>query len=136
KRIEEANIWLKALNTKLVKYDKNVMVFIVADHGGYVGLDYTNEIHERKLKDDEIFSTFSSILSIKWPNDVSAERLEFKTNVNLFRQIFYGLSKNNVFLKDPPNNSSYLQLKTEGEVIIYEALDDYKKPVFNQISED
>ncbi len=129
-RLEGGNKWLKNQINTILEFDEDAMIIIVADHGGYVGMDYTKEVYERKLSEEETISTFSSILSIKWPKTIHPEGLEFKTNVNLFRQIFYGLSGDAVFLKDQEKNSSYLPFIEDGKAIYYQVLDEDRNKTF------
>lgn len=129
-RLNDANSWLKSLITTILKYDENAMIVIVADHGGYVGLDYTSEINERQLSSEETISSFSSILSIKWPKKIDPEGLNFKTNVNLFRNIFYSLSKNDIFLKDQQENISFIPFFENGKAVNYKVIDENRNVIF------
>ena len=65
KRLDLANNWLKELITEINAFDDNAMIIIVADHGGFVGLDFTLEAVNRRLDSLETISAFSSMLSIK-----------------------------------------------------------------------
>ncbi|HBC03113.1 MAG TPA: hypothetical protein DC015_02680, partial [Aequorivita sp.] len=40
---EKANLWLREMIALITKNDPSALVVIVADHGGYVGLNYTSE---------------------------------------------------------------------------------------------
>lgn len=134
-RLETTNQWLQKVIDTILKFDTDALIIIVADHGGYVGLDYTAEVVERTLEEEEIISSFSSILSIKWPKNINPEGLDFKTNVNLFRQVFYSLSQDSVFVKNAPRNSSYLPLLNKGRAIYYEVINEDKEVIYNPISE-
>ena len=133
-RLELANTWLKELVANINKFDKDAMIIIVADHGGYVGLDYTLEVINRKLDSKETMSCFSSMLSIKWPQDLYQPNLEFKSNVNLFRKVFYSLSNDNRFITNLESNTSYMPLKFNGTTDYYEYINEEGEVVFNKLS--
>ncbi|MEO1033106.1 MAG: sulfatase-like hydrolase/transferase, partial [Bacteroidota bacterium] len=131
--LKRTNQWLKEMISSITSFDENALIVIVADHGGYVGLDYTMEVTERKPNELEVISSFSSILSIKWPESLKTNDLIFKSNVNLFRKLFFALSKNAHLVNNLKENSSYLPLKISGETDFYEYIDDSGKPVFNKV---
>ena len=88
-QVEIANEWLKEITEVIIKNDPNSLIVIAADHGGYVGLNYTRELFEKQTDEKLIYSGFSSALAIKWPkNDVSAYDTKLKTSVNIFRTLF------------------------------------------------
>ncbi|MEL6812660.1 MAG: hypothetical protein AAFP76_15125, partial [Bacteroidota bacterium] len=91
--------WLEDLIELINQYDSNPLIVINADHGGYVGLDYLSELDERKLNAMETSSIFTVLMSVKWPNNDIPEGLTMKTNVNLFRNIFYYLSEDKTLLE-------------------------------------
>jgi hypothetical protein len=132
-KIESANQWLKALVNKINAYDENAIIIIVADHGGFVGLDYTLETVNRKQNNTEVLSAFSSVLSIKWQEELKPKAFPFKSNVNLFRSVFYALSGNEDLLKNIKDNSSFLPLKENGSANYYQYIDDKGNFVFNKI---
>ncbi|WP_047545155.1 sulfatase-like hydrolase/transferase [Psychroserpens sp. Hel_I_66] len=123
-RLQEANDWLTGLIETIEDYDSEALVIIVADHGGYVGFDYTMEAIEREMSPIETLSCFSSILSIKWPRDIKTNNLEFRSNVNLFRSIFYNLSEEGILLKNKEKNESYIPLREDGKFNYYKCIDD------------
>jgi hypothetical protein len=134
-RVKTANEWIKSLVYKINKFDEEALIVIVADHGGLVGLDYTLEAVNRKLDTLETISTFSSMLSIKWPKQMSSSNLNYSSNVNLFRNIFYVLSKNENLIDSYKENSSFLPLKENGNASYYEYIDDKGNFVFNEVSD-
>lgn len=132
-RLEMTNEWLKNLIEEIHHFDSEAMIVIVADHGGYVGLEYTMEVVNRKLKPIEIISSFSSILTIKWPQYIENQNLNFKTNVNLFHNIFYALSGDAIFLDNLQPNTSYLPFIENGNTLYYKCIDENKNTVFKPI---
>jgi len=132
--VKLANQWIKSLVVQISEFDEQALIIIVADHGGYVGLDYTLEAVNRKLNHLETISAFSSMLSIKWPKDYIPDGLTFKSNVNLFRNVFYTLSKNDKLLSNSKDNSSFLPLMENGKANYYQYIDDKGNFVFNKVS--
>lgn len=135
-RVLETNIWLEDLINKINEYDANPMIVIVADHGGFVGLSYTLEAVNKKLSEEETISAFSSMLSIKWPKNMNTGVLEFKTNVNLFRNIFSVLAEDATLLKHKEANNSYIPLKENGETFFYQCIDEDYNTAYKLIDND
>lgn len=133
-RVNVANLWLKQIINLINRYDENSLVIIAADHGGYVGLNYVKEVEHKKLNDIEVSSVFNSLLAIKWPKDVSVPNIEITSSVNLFRKVFYYLTKGNENLKVQEANCSYIPFYDGFFAEYYECIDDkgninYKKIV-------
>ena len=135
-RLIDTNIWLQNLINTIHVYDKNPLIVLVADHGGFVGINYVLEIFNRKLNEQETISAFSSLLSIKWPKDIDASTLEFKTNVNLFRNIFSVLAEDATLLKYKEANNSYIPLKENGEAFFYQCIDGDYNTTYKLINND
>jgi len=130
--VERANDWLTSLISLIDEHDKNPLIVIMADHGGSVGLAYSSEIKERKLNASEISSVFSALMSIRWPNNEDPQNLNFKSSVNLFRNLFYYLSEDPILLKSYQTDKSFIYIMENNFVEVYECLDEngnfgYKK---------
>ena len=133
-QVEIANEWLKEITEVIIKNDPNSLIVIAADHGGYVGLNYTRELFEKQTDEKLIYSGFSSALAIKWPkNDVSAYDTKLKTSVNIFRTLF-------AYLGDTPKLLDNLQPDTSHSIItknapsgVYEYIDSDGKVVFRKV---
>ncbi|NND61654.1 MAG: hypothetical protein HKN48_00515 [Flavobacteriaceae bacterium] len=124
KRLKRAHGWLGDLIRLIEKYDDNALIVLVADHGGYVGLTSVKEVERRRLNEIETISVFSSLLSIKWPNNQVPQNLEFRSNVNLFRNLFSYLSDNEEYLLYEEEDGSYLPLYTGLNADFFRLLDD------------
>ena len=122
-RLKETNTWLKSLILNIKQFDEDALVVIVADHGGFVGLNHTLESVQKPLNEEEIKSVFSAMLSIKWPNELQTDTLSFKSNVNLFRNLFYALSVNHKLIENQENNNSYIPFYDNGIADYYECID-------------
>jgi len=122
-RVEEANEWLKHLVNTIEEHDENPLIILVADHGGFVGLDYVKQVEHRELNAIESISVFSSLLSIKWPDEQRPD-IDFDTNVNIFRTLFSYLGNNPELLKYKETNESYIPLYDGLNAKFYQCLDD------------
>lgn len=134
RKTEERKLWiekLKIANNKLesmigliVKKDPDALIMIMADHGGFVGLDYTQQVYQKTTDRDIIYSTFGTILSIRWPNEIAPEiDANLKSGVNVFRILFSYLSEENKYLQHLQADESYLIIKEGAEPGIYKYID-------------
>ena len=123
-RIEEVNIWLKDIVDFISERDKNGIIIILADHGGWVGLRSFNDLYSNE-KPELVNSIFSNIAAIKWSGHLEAGfDKELKTNVNVFRVLFSALSKNENYLKHLEDDASYnLRLNNFGNKNVIKAID-------------
>lgn len=131
-KLETANNWLTSVIELINEHDENPLIIITADHGGYVGLAYLSELDERKLNAMETTSVYSALLSIKWPNDEKPQNVNFKSSVNLFRNLFYYLSEDPLLLESYQTDKSFIYTMENNFVEVYECLDEngnygYKK---------
>ncbi|WP_298900077.1 hypothetical protein [uncultured Psychroserpens sp.] len=131
-RLQDANIWLKNLVETIENYDEDALIIIQADHGGFVGLDYTLQAVEQKIDSVEAISAFSSMLSIKWPSDLKHDNLEFKSSVNLFRVLLNGMAERKLFDDDLDNNS-YIPNNESGTFEFYKVIDESGKVFYDKI---
>lgn len=131
--LRKANEWLKELITQLTLHDPTAMIVIVADHGGYVGLDYTRQIHIKTQDRDLLYSGFSTALAIKWPeNKVPDEKLQFKSAVNLFINLFAYLSEDYSLTSYTNEDASYVEIKEGAPPGIYKVIDKDGNIVFEK----
>jgi hypothetical protein len=134
--VEKANLWLREMITLITKNDPAALIIIVADHGGYVGLNYTSERHKNITDPKLINSIFASTLAIKWPdNEMPEFDDKLKTNVNLFRVLFSYLAENNTYLNHLENDGSFLIVNENAPFGVYKVIDengnvDFKKVAF------
>jgi hypothetical protein len=125
KGIQIANNWLKKIITFIEKNDPNSVIIIGADHGGYVGFEYTSQA-QNKITDGKLLnSVFGAKLAIKW-NDSQHTSYDgkLKTSVNLFRIIFSYLSKDKFLLNNLQPNTSYNCYDSTDLSKIYKAIED------------
>ena len=132
-RLEMANGWLKEIITVINKLDPNGLIVIMADHGGFVGMNSTSEAVKKLNDRDKIYSIFSSILAVKWvENNPPQFDDKLKTSVNLFRILFSYLSEDESFLTYLQEDASFLQIEEEFIQGIYKCIDSQGNIVFEK----
>lgn len=105
--LEKANIWLKETLKLINEKDKNAIIIILADHGGWVGLGSMNELFSTK-DNSLIKSTFGNMAAIQWNGiDHAHYDSKLKSNVNVFRVLFACLSENKSYLDYLEKDESY-----------------------------
>lgn len=132
-KIDEVTIWLKTTIDYIEQEDPNAIVIVLADHGGWVGMVNYEDMFTTKAE-DKIFSTFSTIASIKW-NGFLKEGYDsgLKSNVNVFRVLFSVLSENKKYLENLEDDSSYnLHIGNSFLKEVYQVIDDDGKLVYNK----
>lgn len=106
-RIDSVNVWLKHSINHIVENDKNALIVVMADHGGWLGL---NNYEDMFTTSDatKIKSIYSSLLAIRW-NGFLYDNVDeaLKSNVNLFRVLISALSENKSYLQHLEEDSSY-----------------------------
>ncbi|WP_296380969.1 hypothetical protein [Winogradskyella sp.] len=136
KKIDEANLWIKETLALIKKYDSNSLIVIAADHGGFVGYEYSSQSHEKPKNRDNTYSMFSTLLAIKWTEDASQYDRDLNTSVNLFRTVFSFLSEDKSLLDNFEDDRSYLKVSEGAPLGIYEVIDDNDNMVFEELEKD
>lgn len=131
--LETSNTWLQKTIEVIQRNDKNAIIIIVADHGGFVGFDYTLECKTKQTDRDLIYSIFSTALAIKWgEGDAPAYDNELKSNVNLFRVLFSYLSENEILLNEMQENKSFAIIEKGAPFGVYEYINEEGVVVFKK----
>ena len=133
-QVKLANEWLKEITQIITKNDPNSLIIIAADHGGYVGFDYTKQLFQKQTDKKLVYSAFTAALAIKWPNgEIPSYDEKLKTPVNLFRTIFAYLGENEILLKNFQEDASYSRI-TEGILgEVYKYIDADGNVVFEKV---
>ncbi len=106
-KIKEVNSWLKEMLNFISKNDPNALVIVLADHGGWVGIESYNEMFQTKNK-AKINSIFGNLAAIKWNGYLNDNQdAQLISNVNVFKIVFSVLSKDKSLLQTTEDNSSY-----------------------------
>lgn len=127
KKVEEVNIWLKATIKMIDEKDPDAVIIILADHGGWVGMESFNEFFSTK-KEMLVNSTFGNLAAIRWNGgNHSIYDKNLKTNVNVFRVLFSYLSNNTKYLDYLEKDESF-NLRHDGYLSnsIYKLIDNGK----------
>lgn len=132
KDLDKSNKSLKEVINIIKEKDKSSLIVIVADHGGYVGLNYSLESGVKQTERDLIYSIFTSALAIKWPDEAPPFDNKLNTSVNLFRILFSYLSDNKSYLNYLENDKSYTIIREGAPFGVYEYIDEDGKVVFNE----
>lgn len=122
--LEWANQKLEALIDQILAQDPEAMIVIMADHGGYVGLNISADSTIKTQDRDQIHSMFSAQLSIRWPNGRAPEiGQEFRSTVNVFRILFSFLSEDQKYLQHLQADDSYMIIYEGAPKGVYKLLD-------------
>ena len=122
--LRSANVWLKDLVDMITTNDPNGLIIVMADHGGYVGLEHSLEAREKQDDRDLVYSIFTSALAIKWPDGIEPYDEDLRTNVNLFRVLFSSLSKDRTFLDHLEADHSYAIIAKGAPFGVYKVIDE------------
>jgi len=123
--LENAQVKLKKHIDLIKKNDPNALIVLMADHGGFVGLDYTLQALGKIEDRDLLYSIYSTHLSIYWPEKTNLEeKLPFKSGVNFFRVLISYLSNNQKLLENQEDDGSYAVIKKGASPAIYQVIDD------------
>lgn len=107
-KIKEVNDWLKTTLDYISEKDPKAIVIVLADHGGWVGINSYREMFST-YDETQLKSVFSSLAAVKWNGHLKDKSdSELKSSVNLFRVLFSVLSENSEYLKYTEDNSSYI----------------------------
>jgi hypothetical protein len=141
---EERKLWLESLERgnsvlrdmiqTIKENDPEALIVIMADHGGFVGMDYTNQTYEKLQDRDLIYSIFSSNLLIHWPEDEVPEYdSQLKSAVNVFRILIAYLSENEKYLDHLQDDDSFVIINKGAPKGVYRYLDEDGKVVFEKL---
>ncbi|TYB74513.1 hypothetical protein ES677_03815 [Bizionia gelidisalsuginis] len=135
KSLEKANVWLKSIVRTIEDNDKNAIVIIAADHGGFVGLDYTFQSKTKQEDSSLVTSVFTTLFAVKWPDNKAPDYDDrLKTNVNIFRVLFSYLSEDESYLNALQEDKSYLVIEKGSPFGVYESIDENGTVVFKKLS--
>ena len=123
-RLQESNKKLTEIINFINEKDPTALILIMADHGGYVGLEYMLETNIKTQERDKLYSALSSNLAIKWPNgEAPIFDSKLKTPVNTFRILFSYLSDNKEYLNHLQEDASYLIINEGAPKGVYKCID-------------
>ena len=131
-KVSEANSYLQQIIEIIESKDKNALIIIAADHGGFVGLDYSFESRVKLSDDVAVKSIFTSILAIKWPQESPTFDSKFKSPVNFFRILFSYLSEDARYLNNLQEDKSYSVIEKGAPFGVYELINEKGTVVFEK----
>ncbi len=113
--------------------DPDGIILLVADHGGFAGFDYTQEIFELTVEDPDLKkSMYSSLLSVKAPADFIAYQRKIKSSVGVFPALFSYLAGDSA-ASDRLDNSSYIFIKKGDARGVYTYFNSNGEPVTEKL---
>ena len=130
-----ANAKLERIIETIVAKDPEAMIIMMADHGGYVGFDHTRAMWKKTDDRDLVYSIFSSVMAVRWPNnEPPAVDEHFKSSVNMFRILFTYLSENESYLNHLQDDASFVYIKEFMTRGAYQYIDGDGKVTFKKFS--
>lgn len=112
--------------------DPDALVVIMADHGGFVGFEYIDQVFTKTQDRDLLYSVFSINLAVLWPEDDIYEGKSAGSAINIFKMLFSYLSNDQKIMETTADNSSYLVIKEGTTPGVYKVLDDSGKVTFEK----
>lgn len=132
--LHKANETIKSLTHEILKNDPNALILIMADHGGYVGMERLQQGNVKTADRDKVFSIFGSLLSIHWSKEeIPRYDDKLKTSVNVFRILFSYLSRNTSYLDHLETDSSYGVITEGAPDGVYELINENDSLVFRMV---
>lgn len=130
KKLTYTNSQLLKLIKHIEQHEPKAIIIIAADHGGYVGYNYTEESMISTTKDIKLKQgIFGSLYAIKSPYAITFDSLP-NSSINLFPRLFNSLSESSIPDRD---NSSYQIIKHGSEKGVYKYYDDQNKSVLQKV---
>ena len=123
--VEQVNTWLKKTIAMISSQDKDALIIILADHGGWVGMYDQNEFNTT-ADPALVKSTFGNLAAIRWNGlDNAAYDTGLKSSVNVFRVLFACLAENKSYLSHMEDDASY-NIRYDGTFSssVYKLIDD------------
>lgn len=131
-KLKIANFKTEEILSIIEKKDPDALIIIMADHGGYVGFNYTGERREKSSDRDLIYSIYSSQLSVKWSNGIPDYVSSLRSPVNLFRHVFAYLSEEDCYLDFLEANESYIMITKDSPKGVYKYINENGEIVFDK----
>ena len=133
--LDKANKTLVQTLAIIKENDPDALIVIMADHGGFVGMEYTLQTYTKTQDRDLIYSIFSSNLSIHWPQgDIPSYDINLKSAVNLFRILVSYLTQDTSYLEHLEDDSSYVILNKDAPQGVYKYIDTDGAIVFEPLA--
>ncbi|PKA83615.1 hypothetical protein ATE92_1775 [Ulvibacter sp. MAR_2010_11] len=123
-RMHESNMQQEVIISNIKKHDPKALIIVLADHGGFVGMEYMHEAYQKTDDINLINSIFSSNLAIYWQGkEVPLADEYLKSSVNLFRILISYLSQNTSLLNNLQEDGSYIPITNGAPKGVYQYID-------------
>ncbi|MBF4985807.1 hypothetical protein FNJ87_16240 [Nonlabens mediterrranea] len=118
------NASLKNIVNYINKEDPDGIIIIAADHGGFVGYNYTGESYQNPTVDESLQQgIFGALLTIKAPDNFKSYQENIKSSISLFPTLFSYLAQDSTITQEL-DDSSYQLIKTGTQRGIYRYYDE------------
>lgn len=132
-----ANEKLERIIEMISTKDPDGLILIMADHGGYVGYESTQQTVKKTEDRDLKYSIFSSVMAVRWPNnEAPALDVHLKSSVNMFRVLFTYLSEDEKYLDHLEDDASFVYIKELMTRGAYQYIDGDGKVTFKKLKEN
>jgi hypothetical protein len=133
KSLETVTTILLDMVNHINKIDPDGIIFIAADHGGFVGFESTASAYLATTANLELKqSLFNALLAIKAPLDFKPYQENIKSSVSVFPNLFSYLAGQPV-PQDSLDNSSYIFIKKGDARGVYKYYNTDGKPVTEKL---
>lgn len=131
--LKSTNNWLKNIISLINQKDKESIIIVAADHGGFVGMTNTRQSKSKQISETLVMSVFTAVLAVKWPDSTPPHyEKKLETSVNLFRILFTYLSDDEKYLKNLEANESYIIINKGAKFGSYLRIDNSGNVVFKR----
>ena len=129
--VTDTNTLLVEVIETITNKDKNALIVLLSDHGGYVGMDYLQQGNEYTDDAEKSISIFSSFLAVRWPQGAKPSYDDkFKSNVNFFRILFSHLSDQTKYLDHLEEDASFININSKAPAGVYKIIDSNGNVIF------
>lgn len=131
--LNETNIKLFHMIDYITDKDPTGIIIMAADHGGFVGYNYTGESYEKSTDDIALKEAiFGALFAIKAPKDFQFYQSNIKSSISLFPTLLSYLAEKPIETTKF-NNSSYQLIKNGTQRGIYRYYDEDGNPVTEKL---
>ncbi|PPK94484.1 hypothetical protein LY01_02124 [Nonlabens xylanidelens] len=128
-KIPDINTEVNKLINLITTHDKDGIIIIAADHGGFAGFKYTEKAYQEITNNLELKkSIFNSLLAVKAPESFAPYQERITSSINLFPELFTYLSGQSqpqttrdassyIIIKETSNSGVYQYFNQDGESV-------------------
>ncbi|WP_124979602.1 hypothetical protein [Nonlabens xiamenensis] len=127
-RLDSVHIKLDKLLNSIEEKDPDAVILVLADHGGFVGFDSTDQAMSKPIQNLSLKnSIFQALYAVKAPQSLKTSLIQAKSSIEIFPRLFAQLSGQD--FQNTMENGSYLRIKGGNSSGIYRYFDDQGESV-------